>query len=162
MIQFQLILNTYTPSKSVWQSHVSTFHAEIHLILPRDGRAQTFAPLGTITITPSNQGSRGGWFRPRLCPHSNCAGQGAGSSGRSGRVAVFIMSIASSSKTKTGNARPGAKERVVAYGLHLGVSFYPLPCTRGSNRTRWMDGLEVLEVYLWVLSVVVHRRFYIV
>lgn len=79
-------------------------------------------------------------------------------------MAVFIMSIASSSKTKPGNApRPGGKESrglwassgrlVLSLALYGGVPI---------ERVGWMDGLEVLEVYLWVLAIVVHRAFFFI
>lgn len=111
----------------------------------------------------STQGSRGGWFRaPDCVPIQIARGGRWRSSGRNGRVAVFIMSIASSSKTKPGNApRPGGKESrglwassgrlVLSLALYGGVPI---------ERVGWMDGLEVLEVYLWVLAIVVHRAFF--
>lgn len=118
----------FTLREKVRQSNAPTFHAETHLIRRRDGRAQTFAPLLWTNLFHPGFAR---WVvpRPRLRPHSNWAGGFTGEKRTSGRL-YHVNRVFGVQEGK----------RVVAYGLHLGVSFYPMPCTGGSNRTLWMDG----------------------
>lgn len=91
----------------------------------------------------STQGSRGGWFRaPDCVPIQIERGEGGGHRGETDEWPSLSCQSRRRPRRNPGMLLVQEEKRVVAYGLHLGVSFYPLPCTGGFQSNAldgWMD-----------------------